>query len=268
MYGVKTMVFAGGCQLEGYIGCKLQTLMPSIEDVKNSINRFSKDEKKQLIVLLSHIGGIINPDIQKIAEFCRSEDIILLEDCAHSFGATLDGIHSGLFGDAGVYSFYATKAIPAGEGGVVVTKIKEVGEAITDYSIYDRFQQKLEVGNNIRISEVQALLTYSIIREWNQVIDNKRRIAEKYMIACEEKGIQYIAQNTNGHDGNYYKFIIYHPKKNINEAYPNIKTTTSQVYDYDIGVDNEVAGYHACLPIWYGLEDEVVEKVLNELSIS
>jgi dTDP-4-amino-4,6-dideoxygalactose transaminase len=47
--------------------------------------------------------------------------------------------HSGLFGDAGVYSFYATKAIPAGEGGIVVTNDNEIGDMVASYSIYDRF---------------------------------------------------------------------------------------------------------------------------------
>ncbi len=43
--------------------------------------------------------------MEKISEFCHSENIILLEDCAHSYGATLNGKHSGTFGDAGVFSF-------------------------------------------------------------------------------------------------------------------------------------------------------------------
>ena len=116
MYGVKTMVSAAGCDFAGVIDCQLNTLMPSLNDVKHSIQKFSKKEKNSLIILLSHIGGIINPDIVDIALLCKEENIILLEDCAHSFAATLNNKHSGLFGDAGVYSFYATKAIPVGEG--------------------------------------------------------------------------------------------------------------------------------------------------------
>ena len=69
-----------------------------------------------------------------------------MEDCAHSFGSTLNGKHSGLFGDAGVYSFYATKAIPVGEGGIVVTNDAKIGEMIIDFSIYDRFDQKVKNG--------------------------------------------------------------------------------------------------------------------------
>jgi perosamine synthetase len=265
MYGVKTMVFAGGCSLKGFIECKLETLMPSIGDVINAIDTFSQSEKDNLIILLSHIGGIINPDIKEIADLCKDENIILLEDCAHSFGATFQGKHSGLFGDAGVYSFYATKAIPAGEGGVVVTNDVNLGDQIVKYSMYDRFDQKLEIGSNIRISEVQALLTYSVMKEWKTIIDNKKPIAEKYMQVCEENNIQYIAQNQNGHYGNYYKFIIYTPDVATIVALPELKTKTSPVYDYEIGSPNSVALYHACLPIWYGQEQSITEKVIREL---
>lgn len=265
MYGVKTMVYAGGCNLAGFIECKLETLMPSIGDLKSAIDTLSQSEKDKLIVLLSHIGGIINPDIRAIAELCKDENIILLEDCAHSFGATLQGNHSGLFGDAGVYSFYATKAIPTGEGGVVITNDVELGDKIVKYSMYDRFDQKLEIGSNIRISEVQALLTYSVMKEWKTIIENKQPMAEKYMQICKEKDIQYIAQNKNGQSGNYYKFIIYTPDKPIAAVLPRLKTKTSAVYDYSIGVPNAVADSHACLPIWYGQEKNITIKIMGEL---
>ena len=269
MYGVKTMVPTGGCNLVGYINCQLETLMPSLRDVKDAIANLDKKDKNQLIILLSHIGGIINPDIKAIAVLCKNENIILLEDCAHSFGATLNGNHSGLFGDAGVYSFYATKAIPAGEGGVVITNNLELGEMIAKFAIYDRFDQKLEIGNNIRVSEVQALLSFSVVKEWENIISNKESIANQYTAACEKFNISYIHQNKNGQKGNYYKFVVYNKKSSIVKSLPNLKTKTSAVYDYclcECECDNVIMN-HACLPIWYGQENSVTEKVLNELSI-
>ena len=265
MYGVKVMVTAAGCHLSGFIQCRLETLMPSLEDVEKSISKLGQKEKNEMVILLSHIGGIINPDIETISNLCKENNIILLEDCAHSFGATLHRKHSGLFGDAGVYSFYATKAIPAGEGGVVITNNLELGEMIKKFSIYDRFDQKLEIGNNIRISEMQALFTYSVVKEWASIVNNKRKIAEKYIKACKQRDINYIQQDENGQNGNYYKFSIYTPNRPIVDVLPELKTTTSAVYDYSIGEPNKVAEYHACLPIWYGQEIGVTEKVLEEL---
>lgn len=265
MYGVKTMGPTVGYTIDGFVNCCLDTLMPTLEDVKKVFRNYSSKEKSQIIFLLTHIGGIINPYIEEIASLCRSEDIILIEDCAHSFGATLFGKHSGLFGNAGVYSFYSTKAIPAGEGGVIVTNNEELGQMTSDFSIYDRFKQKLEIGFNNRISEPQALLTYSVLKEWEQIILNKNQIAKNYMETCYDLGINYISQNTNGHTGNYYKFTIINKDNPISRYLPKLKTKTSPVYDYSIGVSNPLADYHACLPIWYAQEDEITEKVISEL---
>ena len=268
MYGVKTMVNASGLKLSGYVNCCLETLMPSIQTVENAINGLTEKEKNQTIILLSHIGGIVNPDIESIASLCQEENIILLEDCAHSFGATLNNKHSGLFGNAGVYSFYATKAIPAGEGGIVVTNNSELGKMVRSYSIYDRFEQKLELGNNIRISELQALLAYSIVKEWQSIVNNKQKIADVYMKSCIQHNINYISQNENGQNGNYYKFIIYNSKEPIAKALKNLKTITSAVYDYSIGTPNHVAPYHACLPIWYGQKSDIANQVVKEINYS
>ena len=265
MYGVKTMVPSGGCRLDGFIECQLETLMPGLNDVKNTIAKYTRRQKSKLIILLTHIGGIVNPDIQAISNLCKQENIVLLEDCAHSFAATLNENHSGLFGDAGIYSFYSTKAIPAGEGGIVVTNNEELGGLVSNFGIYDRFEQKMEIGFNNRISEVQALLTYSVVKEWKYIFENKRKIAEHYIKVCNELGIPFITQDQRGQDGNYYKFTIYSKETPVSQYLPELRTTTSPVYDYSIGVDNPLAELHACLPIWYGQEIEITQKVVEEL---
>ncbi len=265
MYGVKVMVPAGGCELVGFIDCRLESLMPSLDDVKNAICNFSENDKSKLIIMLSHIGGINNPDIIEISQLCKEEDIVLLEDCAHSFGATNENLHSGLFGNAGVYSFYSTKAIPVGEGGMIVTDDSEIGHYCKNYSIYDRFDQKMDIGFNNRISEPQALLAFSVIKEWKNIIHNKIEIARKYANVCDELGIDYISQNNDVLTGNYYKFVIYDSNETIENKFPKLKTKTSCVYDYSIGAPNPLAKHHACLPIWYGQETEITDRVIQEL---
>ena len=269
MYGVQAMIYAAGCNHLGSIMCQIETLMPSKDDIKKYVRNLTPEQKNSSIIMLSHIGGIINPDIVEIANICKEENIILLEDCAHSFGSTLNGEHSGLFGDAGVYSFYATKAIPVGEGGIVITNDAKIGEMIIDFSIYDRFDQKLKLGNNIRISEVQALLTFSVMKEWSQIINNKRSIAKSYIKFCSEHDIPYIDQESNGQLGNYYKFVIYDKELPIKEKYNKLMDITSGVYDYSLGQDiNQIATKHACLPIWYNLDTTVVQKVISQLKAS
>ena len=91
-------------------------------------------------------------------------------------------------------------------------------------------------------------------------------MATKYINFCNDNNINYISQNENGQIGNYYKFIIYTHNKPISEYFKNLKSTTSAVYDYSIGTKNSVANYHKCLPIWYGQDEKIVDKVISELN--
>ena len=215
--------------------------------------------------MLSDIGGIINPDIEKISKFCKEKNIILLEDCAHSFGSKLNNKFSGTFGNAGVYSFYSTKSIFAGEGGVIVTNDSDVGNLMKDFVAYDRFKQKMEIGCNIRLPELQALMIYSVIKEYKEIIKNKLEIAKKYSDICKTNNIKYINQQDSLSNGNYYKFTIISPGKDISDFLPKVKTTTSKVYDYALGKSKEIPKKHLCLPIWFNLEESISDQVVNEL---
>ena len=265
MYGVKTMVGTAGLNLVGFINCQIETLMPNYQDVENAVKNY-KGDKSKLVIMLSDIGGIINPDIEKIAKFLKQENILLLEDAAHSFGARLNKKFSGTFGDAGVYSYYATKAIFAGEGGVAVTNNDELGNYLQDFIVYDRFKQKMPIGSNIRLSELQALMIFSVVNYYKDIILNKNEIAEKYIESCKRNEIQFISQNQNLNIGNYYKFTIISPNTEIAKIYPNIKTTTSKVYDYALGKNKDIPLKHLCLPIWYNQDKSLIDKVLAELN--
>ena len=62
-------------------------------------------------VWLVHIGGHVAFEVERIAAYCRENGIFLIEDCAHAHGASWRGARPGSWGDAGIYSMYATKTI-------------------------------------------------------------------------------------------------------------------------------------------------------------
>ena len=264
MYGVRTIAITSGLELCGYVDCELDYLMPTVQNVADFVSMLDKPE--EYVFLLTHIGGWVNPDIEKIAELCREKGISLIEDSAHSLGSLLNDKHTGLFGDAGVYSLYATKTVPVGEGGILVTNDKELCELAQKFVIYDRFDQQMDVGVNLRMSEINALLTYSVIKETESIIANKYNIAEKYQRACEQYGWEYINPVSNNQRSNLYKFILLSRNESPEDEFEKIKTRTSPVYDYNLGRDK--VGYtnrHICLPIWYNLDDDVIKKVVSEL---
>ena len=267
MYGVKTITKTAGFNLVDFIDCSLETLMPTFEDLKKAVNNY-KGKINQLVILLSDIGGIVNPHIEKISKFCKEKNIILIEDAAHSLGSTLNNKFSGTFGDAGVYSYYSTKAIFAGEGGIVVTNDDKIGNFMKDFIAYDRFKQKMEIGCNIRLSELQALMIYSVVNEYKEIIKNKSQIAKKYIDVCNSLKLNYIDQSKSSNQGNYYKFTIISSNKAISDLLPKLKTTTSKVYDYSLGNSKEIPLKHLCLPIWYMLEDKISDKAVQEIKES
>jgi len=267
MYGVKTITKTAGYNLVNFIDCQLETLMPSFDDLKKAVDNY-RGELKQLVILLSDIGGIINPDIEKISKFCKEKNIILLEDAAHSFGSILNKKFSGTFGNASVYSYYSTKAIFAGEGGIVITNDNNIGNLMKDFIAYDRFKRKMEIGCNIRLPEIQALMIYAVVKEYKEIIKNKFKTAKKYSESCNFFDIKYISQNENSNIGNYYKFTIISPDKNISDFLPKMKTTTSNVYDYSLGDSKEIPKKHLCLPIWFDLEEKISDKVIKEIKES
>ncbi len=64
-------------------------------------------------------------DMPAIMDIAREHKLTVIEDCAHAIETTLDGRHAGTFGDFGCFSFYVTKNLVTGEGGMVVTRREE-----------------------------------------------------------------------------------------------------------------------------------------------
>ena len=72
-------------------------------------------------VVVVHIGGYVAPSVLELRRRCDDAGVALVEDAAHAHGASLDGRSAGTFGVAGTFSFYPTKVIAGGEGGMIVT---------------------------------------------------------------------------------------------------------------------------------------------------
>ena len=95
-----------------------KTLTLSISSLKQAIERHGNRIKAVIPV---HYGG--RPcEMNEIAAICAPLGIKIIEDAAHSFPGTYNDCFQGTIGDAGVYSFYATKTLTTGEGGMVVTR--------------------------------------------------------------------------------------------------------------------------------------------------
>ena len=95
----------------------------------NTIKKCITPNTKAVVVV--HLYGFIIPDIQDIANFCKENNLLLIEDVAQAMGTEIDGKKAGTFGDFGVFSFHSHKNMTTlGEGGMLVVKDKKYADII------------------------------------------------------------------------------------------------------------------------------------------
>ena len=95
-------------------------LQMSISGLEKSLNISKKRGLKPKAVIITHLFGQLNLDIEAIAALTKREGLFLIEDCAQALGARSDSGMAGSFGDLSTFSFYPTKNLgAAGDGGAV-----------------------------------------------------------------------------------------------------------------------------------------------------
>jgi perosamine synthetase len=234
-----SVVKAGGEVV--FADCNRTDLCLSYEAVTDAASK-----QKLSAVWLVHIGGHIAFDTPRIAEFCQSKGIVLLEDCAHAHGASWKGKKPGSWGDAGVYSFYATKSISTGEGGMLVSKHDGLIEFAKKYRNYGKFEHEVE-GHNYRMSEFTAGLGVVQVDRMDDITAWKNEIAEKYLNPKFNKRVKFPDGMVSG----LYKYIVFEP----------IEKSTGKVYDKLCHAIMKrsgtfpnaewVAQNHWCVPLYY-----------------
>jgi len=144
------------------------------------------------------MSGLITPEMEEIEKYCKDNDLFLLTDDAHSYGAQLYNPYkderrcSGTFGDAGVFSFYPSKIITTGEGGMITTNNDELAEkcrVVRNHGTTrnDGEYQGLDYGytcampsSNYRMSEFHAVLGLAQNKYLQSFIERRNEIADIY----------------------------------------------------------------------------------------
>lgn len=131
------------------------------------------------IVVVTHLYGLVTPEIQKIAAICKQKNIVLIEDCAQAHGASLSSGIVGSFGDIGTFSFYPTKNLGAlGDGGAIVTSnalMASKARQLRQYGWSDKYQITERGGRNSRLDELQAAVLGAKLSELHA--NNRTRLA-------------------------------------------------------------------------------------------
>jgi len=275
-----------GAQVK-FVDCNPQTMAFDLDDVAAQLG------PQTAAVIAVHIGGLISPDVPALAELCAQHGVELVEDAAHAHGSALDGRAAGTFGIAGAFSFYPTKVMAGGEGGMIVTNNATIDEEARTYrdqgkgSFLSNFHTRL--GANWRMSEPHAAIVHAQLRRLDEFIAARQNLAKRYDASIESIGLQPFIIPANAHC-NYYKYIAFLPD-GVDRA--DVKQAMRE--RFDIGLSGEVydtplhrqpvfetfhsgdanrelpnaewlCARHICLPLYPSLSETDADYVIESLA--
>jgi len=234
-----------------------------------------------------HVYG--NPcEVDKIQELADIYGLKVIYDAAHAFGVRIKSKSVLQFGDLSVLSFHATKVFTTFEGGAIVSHDEKTKKRI-DFLKNFGFANETTVvqpGINAKMNEFQAALGLLQLKYIDKNIEERKRIAEFYREKLKEvKGIRYL-NDFQGVKHNYPYFPILVEKDyplSRDELYAKFKKNNFYVRRYFYPLISEFSPYKSlptadrehlknayeisekvlCLPIYPGLEEEKLEKIVD-----
>jgi dTDP-4-amino-4,6-dideoxygalactose transaminase len=144
-------------------------------------------------VIVVHFGGLM-ADVASITEVAHSQGVAVVEDAAHAFPATRDGRSAGTVGDVGALSFYATKTITTGEGGMLLTESDEIADrarvmrlhgisrdAWKRYTASGSWSYEIEdAGFKYNLTDMAAAIGLAQLRRAEEMRMARQRVSEAY----------------------------------------------------------------------------------------
>lgn len=146
-------------------------------DLEDAANRLSGRTGAIVLVNLYGLSG----DVKAFEEFATDHGLKLIIDSAQALGALVDGKEAGSYGDASCYSFYPSKNITTGEGGLVATDDDSLAERVKlvkDHGQRGPYLHEV-LGLNLRLGEMEAAIGLVQLSKLESMIGIRRRNAER-----------------------------------------------------------------------------------------
>lgn len=235
-----------------------------------------------------HIGGLVTPDVTELERICDEAGIWLFEDAAHAHGSSLGGRMAGTFGVAGSFSFYPTKVLAGGEGGMIITDDDHIAAEALIYRDQGKASfltnDHTRLGYNWRMSEPHAAIALSQLRRMDEFIAHRQHVAARYDELLADGPVRPLAVPADA-SCNYYKYVAFLPpgadrstvKKRLREEFE--VGLSGEVYDTPLHLQpvfrpwaegplpgaEELCARHVCLPVSAVMTDEQVDLVVTAL---
>ena len=256
----------------------------SITDIKNKLS----DKTKGIIPV--HMAGF-PCQMDEIMAICDENNLILIEDCAHALGTVYQSKHVGNFGIAGNFSFYPTKQITTGEGGVIITNDKKTYDFVRTHKAFGidtppKMRRKpglydvRSLGLNYRMTDFQAALGLGQLERYGNNLKKRKANAKVYenllsgidslqFLRYDDRSSYFLFQLLLLNDNLRDKLVLHLKKNNIGNSihYATpvpLMSYYSEKYGHKVGDFPEAERYgktSISLPVHPGLEANDVEYV-------
>lgn len=271
-----------------------ETLGLDPKDVKKKIT------KKTKAIIPMHYGGKVSKHIEELRDIAEINDLLLIEDNAESFGATLNNRLAGTFSDASMLSFCQNKVITTGEGGAICTNNKEIYEKLllirshgrvespgTNYFSNINEMDYIQIGYNYRLPTMCAALGISQLNKIDKIINLRRKYGKYYdENLIKVPNIQIIPEIEGNRDVyQLYSIFLNNSKKRSDLQnyllksniftkvyfFPiHLKTFYKEKYGYKIGslpITEEISNKILALPFSLNFKEKdqgsIIEKILE-----
>ena len=258
--------------------------------------------KRIKCVIPVHIGGL-PCDMRSICGMAGMRNIAVVEDAAHAFPCMTNAGPAGTVGDFGAFSFYATKTITSGEGGMLVTSSDEFARQAKilrlhgiDRDVWNRYQGEnpasweydvVEPGYKYNLSDLHAAVGLCQLKKAEEFKRKREAIASRYIAAFSDLDFIRVPPVSPGHSWHLFVINIVGDRLSISRdeflnrlqdrgigASVHYKPLHLMSYyknkyglkpgDFQRSVDRYLTALS--LPIYPGLSDEEVEKVIEEVT--
>ncbi len=299
---VPTMTFPATAEIVCYFGAK-----PVIVDVDPGTLNISLEEIEKAItpktkaIIPVHYGG--QPcDLDEIQELAKIHKLKVLEDAAHSLPATYKGKKIGTISDVTCFSFYATKTLSTGEGGMICTNDQEIAERCAIMRLHginrDAWKRYSEAGSwyyevvapgyKYNFTDLQASLGLPQLKKIDIMWDWRKKIASRYTEALKDLDLITLHTIKKDRESSWHLFPI---RLNLEMITKNRAQIIDELKVHNIGVGVHFMPVHQhlyysetfnlddknypiasatfprlmSLPIYPGMTDESIEKVISVL---
>ncbi len=295
---VPTFTFAATANSVTYCGAKVifADIDPLTFNISTkSIKRFITKKTKAIIPV--HYGGQ-SCDMDEIISLAKSKNLSIIEDCAHALGSKFGKLMCGNIGNLGCFSFYPTKIITTGEGGMITTNNNQFHKKIIslrsqgmDFSPNQREKSSkwkydvVDLGYNYRLDEIRSSLGFSQLNRINKINKIRIKIADQYnKLLKNVNGISLpITESNRNHIFHLYSIKIekeFHLtrdelflklfKKGIGTSvqyYPlHLMTYNKNKYTIsDFPNANKLKDQILCLPIYPLMNQKQIEYVASSI---